>query len=236
VIRAILCDLDDTLYEEAGYVASGLRVVACFLAERHDANADALYNTMQADIAAHGRGSAFNVALKSLGLPDDAVRVKELVLLYRAHRPQIVLYPDAARFLTRLHKWRAAGNLGLKTALVTDGLVEMQQNKVEALGLRHHFNEIVYCWAMNAPKPDPTGLREAAGRLGVEPKQCLVIGDRIDHDMQPARALGMQTMRIARGRYAHEPSSAALIDQSFAGFDGVLDYLESILKSSEAGL
>jgi putative hydrolase of the HAD superfamily len=185
-MKAILCDLDDTLYEEASYVASGLRVVARLLADRHDANAEALYNTMQADIAAHGRGSAFNVALKSLGLPDDAVRVKELVSLYRAHRPQIALYPDAEGFLAKLQEWGAAANRGLKTALVTDGLVEMQQNKVEALGLRRFFNEIVYCWAMNAPKPNPAGLREAAGRLGVEPKHCLVIGDRIDHDMQPA--------------------------------------------------
>jgi FMN phosphatase YigB (HAD superfamily) len=63
-----------------------------------------------------------------------------------------------------------------------------------------------------------------------------VIGDRIDHDMQPAKALGMQTIRMMRGRFAHEPSPRALFDQTFTGFDSVLDYLEFTLKRSETGL
>ena len=228
MIEAVICDLDDTLFDEFTYVASGLRVVAQHMARRYEADADVLHDVMRTDMARNGRGTAFNAALRAVGQPDEPLQVDALVNLYRQHVPTITLYPDATRFLGALLRETPH----LKTALVTDGLPMMQRNKVVALGIAGRFNTIVYCWDLAAPKPATAGFLQAAQSLGVEPWACAMIGDRVDHDMAPAKVLGMHTIRVARGRYAHLPSSTGQVDATFTSLDGVLDYLRPLLKKS----
>ncbi|MFT5411109.1 MAG: phosphoglycolate phosphatase, partial [Verrucomicrobiales bacterium] len=47
-------------------------------------------------------------------------------------------------------------------------------------------------------KPDPAGAIEAAGLLGVEPADCLYIGDS-DVDMLTAKAAGMAAIGVSWG-------------------------------------
>jgi putative hydrolase of the HAD superfamily len=228
MIKALICDLDDTLFDESTYVVSGLRVVARHVASRYDASADVLYNVMRTDMARNGRGTAFNAALRAVGQPDEPLQVDALVNLYRQHVPTITLYPDATRFLEELPK----ENPHIKTALLTDGLPVMQRNKVAALGIAGRFNTIVYCWDLATPKPATAGFLQAAQSLGVEPWACAMVGDRVDHDMAPAKKVGMHTIRVARGRYAHLPSSTGQVDATFSSLDGALDYLRPLFKKS----
>ena len=228
MIEAVICDLDDTLFDESTYVASGLRAVAQHMACRYEANADVVYDVMRTDIARNGRGTAFNAALRAVGQPDEPVHVDTLVNLYRQHLPAITLYPDATRLIEALLRETPH----LKTGLVTDGLPVMQRNKVAALGIAGRFNSIVYCWDLAAPKPAADGFLQAAHSLGVEPSACAMIGDRVDHDLAPAKALGVHTIRVARGRYAHLPSSTGQVDATFTSLDDVLDSLRPLLKKS----
>ena len=198
------------------------------MACRYEANANVVYDVMQTDMARNKRGTAFNAALRAVGQPDEPVQVDALVNLYRQHVPTITLYPDADRFLGALSQ----GIPPLKMALVTDGLPLMQRSKVAALGLADRFNTIVYCWDLAAPKPATAGFFQAAQSLGVEPCACAMIGDRVDHDMAPAKALGMHTIRVARGRYAHMPSLTGQVDATCSSLDGVLDYLRPLLRKS----
>lgn len=226
MIKALVFDLDETLYDESTYVTSGLRAVAEHMAHEHAAHADTLYQVMQTDIAQNGRGTAFNAALRAVGQFDGPPQVDVLVSIYRQHRPEISPHPDAAHFLAELSQELPH----LKKALVTDGLPLMQKNKVAALGLANSFNETVYCWELAAPKPATAGFLRALQRLEVVPSSCAMIGDRVDHDMAPAKALGMHTIRVGRGRYAHVPSPKGDVDATFSSLDGVLDYLHPFLK------
>jgi putative hydrolase of the HAD superfamily len=45
--------------------------------------------------------------------------------------------------------------------------------------------------------------------LNVEPSECLMVGDRIDNDIVPAKVLGMRTVLFRTGRHiAQQPRSA----------------------------
>ena len=48
-------------------------------------------------------------------------------------------------------------------------------------------------------KPDPAIFRYALSVAGCAPEQALMIGDRLDNDIFPAKALGMKTLRITQG-------------------------------------
>jgi HAD superfamily hydrolase (TIGR01549 family) len=48
-------------------------------------------------------------------------------------------------------------------------------------------------------KPDPAIFQLALSQSGCEPPQAVMIGDRLDNDIRPARLLGWKTIRIAQG-------------------------------------
>ena len=48
-------------------------------------------------------------------------------------------------------------------------------------------------------KPNPAIFQLALSQSGCEPEQAVIIGDRLDNDVRPARLLGWKTIRIAQG-------------------------------------
>ncbi len=224
MIHAVLLDLDETLYDEASYVASGLKVIAKHFADQFHVDPFQLFDVMQNDIRCNGRGSAFNAALRSIGVKDSEYLISVALNIYRDHQPSIKLYEDAKEFLIRLRSNLPTVRIGL----ITDGLESVQRKKVSALNLAETFNQILYCLEHSAPKPSIKGFKHLATELMVSPAECVMIGDRVDHDLKPAKSLGMRTIRIARGRYRGQPSPPHLVDLSLPSFDGVLAYLKSL--------
>ncbi|WP_374470737.1 HAD family hydrolase [Phenylobacterium sp.] len=194
--RALLLDMDDTLYEERSYVLSGFRAVARAIHEHFPhADAEALHAAMVEGLDVQGRGKLFDGALMAFRIEPTPELVQHLVSVYRSHAPDIALWPGVADTLAELRKdWRLA--------VVTDGLHLMQARKAEALGLAELVDTVVFCWEHEAPKPDPRGYREALKRLGAEPAEAVVIGDNPLHDMAAARAIGARSIRVRTGRFA----------------------------------
>jgi HAD superfamily hydrolase (TIGR01549 family) len=59
-------------------------------------------------------------------------------------------------------------------------------------------------------KPDPRAFRAAAEALGMTPPDCVMVGDRIDNDIAPAKALGMAAILLRSGRHRRQkPRSPA---------------------------
>jgi putative hydrolase of the HAD superfamily len=49
----------------------------------------------------------------------------------------------------------------------------------------------------------------ACEELAIEPAECVMVGDRIDNDIIPAKVLGMRTALFRTGRHiAQQPRSA----------------------------
>lgn len=212
MIRLLFIDMDDTLYDEGSYVLSGFRAVAEAVAARFPgAEADALYGDMIAELTAKGRGRVFDAALAGAGIAADPALIADLVEAYRAHKPTLSLWPgvsDALADLRRDHH----------LAVVTDGQGTMQRNKAEALGLAERVDELVYCWEHQAPKPEPGCYHRVLEAQGVCADQAVVIGDRPDHDMAAAKAVGCRSIRVRTGRYAAVESGAFEADATVADF------------------
>jgi putative hydrolase of the HAD superfamily len=58
--------------------------------------------------------------------------------------------------------------------------------------------------AFTITKPDPRYLEQIAHACGVETGQCIMVGDRIDNDIIPAKQLGMKTVRVRVGLHRHQ--------------------------------
>ncbi len=68
--------------------------------------------------------------------------------------------------------------------------------------LLQHFDVIAASAELGVEKPDPAIFRWALREAGCEPENAVMVGDRIDNDILPAKALGMQTVRILSGPFA----------------------------------
>jgi HAD superfamily hydrolase (TIGR01549 family) len=53
-------------------------------------------------------------------------------------------------------------------------------------------------------KPDVRLFLRACEALDVQPPDCVMVGDRIDNDIAPARVLGMRTVLFRTGRHLHQ--------------------------------
>jgi putative hydrolase of the HAD superfamily len=203
-IKAVLFDLDDTLYDEASFVASGFQTVAAHLADRFEIDKRAVFSAMMRVLMMEGRGKVFDRVLEGYGLYDPHL-VAELVSLYRSHLPQISLYPDVQPTFQALRQY------GTSLGIITDGLHVVQKRKVAALGLRDLVDVIVYTDELGQEywKPHPAAFRQAVAMLGVEPSAATYVGNDLLKDFAGANSIGMFTVHLCRNGIPEEGDCAA---------------------------
>ncbi|HEV8295712.1 MAG TPA: HAD-IA family hydrolase [Acidimicrobiales bacterium] len=199
MIRAVLFDLDDTLYPQAAFLECAWRDVA---AEgcRHGLDESALYEAL-VEVAAQGsdRGRIIDRALDAVGARD--VAIAPLLESFRRCAPaQLTPYNGVVDSLRALRSV-------LPIALVSDGFVPGQHAKLTALGLDGLFDVIVLSDELGREhrKPAATPFLEALRQLDVAPRHAVMVGDRADKDVAGAAAATMRCIRVLTGEYADLP-------------------------------
>lgn len=207
-------DLDDTLYLERDYVLSGLSAVARYLAEEGQP-ASVLENWLHERFLDVGREHIFDDCLAAFNMPGSRAHIDTLVGVYRNHKPTFQFLPGVRVLLDRLSK------IG-RIVIVTDGLPSMQEKKCHALELTRWADRIVYCWAEQAPKPDPASL---APVLRAYSGEAVFIGDNPRHDLCMAQQLGIDAIRVRQGRFALLPSQPWVAQLEVHAISQLIDYL-----------
>jgi len=191
-IKAVIFDLDDTLFPERDYVISGFRRVALYLEAEYGCERDEIFGLLKADYENGLRGNNFDVLLEKIGLESEADLVTALVKEYRSHKPQISLPDISAELLTYLV------NKSYSLGLLTDGYLECQRLKVESLGLEKFMDAVVYTdwWGRAFWKPHTKGYFEVIRKLGVDEIRCCYVADNPEKDFKGAKVCGMRTLQV----------------------------------------
>lgn len=97
---------------------------------------------------------------------------------------------------------------GLKLGLAANQPAEVIE-RLEQAGIAKYFQSTAVSGTHGYKKPDVRVFIHACEALGVAPEECIMVGDRIDCDIVPARLLGMRTVRLRAGRHvSQEPRNA----------------------------
>ncbi len=118
-----------------------------------------------------------------------------------AARGGIELRPGIETLLRELH------HRGLLLGLAANQPAAIG-GELDRLGLGHLFAHRQVSGHHGFRKPDVRLFLHACEDLEVEPHECIMVGDRIDNDIAPARLLGMRTVLFRTGRHiAQQPRS-----------------------------
>ena len=123
-LRAVIFDLDDTLYSEKEYVRSGFAAVAEILPTINGAE-QKLWLLLES-----GK-PAIDYLLRSEGIYSDELK-EECLNAYRTHTPDIHLYDGVRNMLVRLRQ------KGYMLGIITDGRPDGQRAKILAQIGRAH--------------------------------------------------------------------------------------------------
>lgn len=196
--RALIFDLDDTLYPERDFVASGFRAAGEWIASRFGLAAEQTAADLMALHDNGARGDTFDRWLEGHGLAVGG-NLGGLVEAYRRHVPAIRPYDAVPGLLERL---RGRYRLGL----ISDGLAEVQKRKLDALGLAASFEAVVFSdlYGREFWKPSIKPFEVALEKLECPAVEAVYIADNPLKDFLGARRLGMAAIRVRHpgGYYA----------------------------------
>jgi HAD superfamily hydrolase (TIGR01549 family) len=213
VIRAVLLDLDDTLFDHRHGARQALAAVQAShqalalvdpvdLEHRHAQILEVLHLRVLAreiglDEARHER---FRRLLESAGVAGDDALVQQAAATYRERYMQSWREVQGATALLRALKARA------RVGVVSNNLAREQYDKLRACGFDAHLDAVVISEEAGVSKPDPAIFRIALQRIGVEAEHTVMIGDAWRADVAGARAAGLRAIWFNRsGKPRPEP-------------------------------
>lgn len=193
--RAIVFDLDDTLYRIRRFTVAGYAATSAVIAERSGRSRRDVFCRLQGMYRRGGAATAYQDLCAEFGLPPALAG--EWLARHRAHRRQLRLPRTSGR---ALHALRAEG---WRIGILTNGLPEIQRAKVEALQLSPRVDAIVYADEL-APggKPAPEVFAQVLLELMVTAPRAVMVGDHPENDVAGGRRVGMRTIRVKRAAFA----------------------------------
>lgn len=196
--RAVLFDLDDTLFDHAGCARCALEAVhrghgawAHTPFEDFERAHARILEVLHQDVIAgrrsidDAREARFRQLLVETGAADDETIAREAAARYRAEYIATRRAIAGAAALLEYARARAA------VGVVTNNLRDEQVEKLRTCGLEAHVDVLVASEEVGIAKPDPEIFRIAVERLGCSVEDAVMVGDSWEADVLGARAAGI---------------------------------------------
>lgn len=188
----VVLDMDDTLYPESQYVASGFRAVANEAGIETEPTADAVFAFLWGCFEDGVRGNTFQMLFERFPGLRDRCTIEELVQCYRDHHPTLEPFAGVAE---RLSGWRSEG---VPLALISDGGEAEQQRKLDALGLASCFDPVVLTghWGREFWKPHARAFEAIEHAWSLSGADLVYIADNPAKDFLEPNRRGWKTLRL----------------------------------------
>jgi HAD superfamily hydrolase (TIGR01549 family) len=198
-IEVVFFDVGGVLYDDTVYARAWNRALREAGARFTDEEFDEEYSAARA-----AQSGSFRRRLMARFLPEADLRTLESIAERFWRYPPTARYDDAIPCLERLH------------AEYRLGVIANQPGEVRAAMSRDGLAAFFEVWGISdelgVGKPDPTLFELAAKAAGVPPASAVMVGDRLDYDVRPARSVGMRAIWMLRGEAPDEPTPEQLAE------------------------
>lgn len=201
--RAVLFDLDNTLLDRDS-------TLFLFLHRQHARHrallskippAEYVARVQEIDATKHGPGRdfMFRQMEAEYDLAEGSWKTLSADFVTR-FTESCVPMPGLHQTLTRFEEQ------GTTMAIITNGRDVIQDPKIDGLGIRRYFQEILISETEGVRKPDPEIFRRALERLGLGPGEAVFVGDNPEADIAGAQSAGLPAVWMRNGNFV-EPSA-----------------------------
>ena len=233
--RAVLFDLDDTLFDHRRSARAALQAVH----SRHAADLDfaaferhhgVYLEEMHLEVLAgrigldDARRERFRKVFLALGVTLDAGEVDAVASAYRSG------YMTSRRALAGAEALLSALRPHARVAIVTNNLLDEQRDKLEYCGLAPLVDVLVASEEAGVSKPDPEIFRIALARIRVPASEAVMVGDSWVNDIQGAREAGIRAVWFNPERL-EKPADAADVREIHA-LEPALDVIQVLLRTA----
>lgn len=234
MLTLALFDLDDTLFAHAHAVREGIVDHVASLTDPYPGSSSELqrrwyeleeehyhrYLAGELDYEGQRRARAAAFAADA-GVELTPEAASDWFAAYLEHYvANWTLHGDALPALDRLDA------AGVRIGIITNGDLEFQTRKIEAIGLADRIEHLIASGDIGATKPDSRIFLAACERFGVAPEEALYVGDRLGTDAIGAASAGLRGIWLDRvGGPEHgrgmPPEAMALGVSRIATLDGL---------------
>ena len=236
-LRAILFDIDDTLFSTTEFARHARRNAVEAMIERGlKLDADTVLRELDEVISEFGSNYAHHYEKLLQRLPPEAlaglnpslVISAGIVSYHDTKFQELKPFADVAPLLADL---RAAG---MHLGVVTHGWTVKQAEKLVRLRLLRFFDPlaVIISEQVGISKPNPKLYSLALRKLGLEAEQVMYVGDSLEHDIAPPGSLGIRTVWSRRAAKDGQDPEAIRPDHVINDFGE----LEAILRDSYSAL
>jgi HAD superfamily hydrolase (TIGR01549 family) len=198
-IEMVFLDIGGVLYDDTVYARAWHRALRDAGARFTDAEFDEEYTR-----ARTAQSGSFRRRLIARFLPDGDLRELETLAGRYWHYPPSALYDDAVPCLEELR-----GRYRL-------GVIANQPGEVRAAMHRDGLEPFFEVWGVSddlgVGKPDPALFELAVKAAGVAPEAGVMVGDRLDYDIRPAKRVGLKAIWMLRGEAPDDPTPEQLAE------------------------
>lgn len=133
------------------------------------------------------RRAAWLRALDDVGVHDDLLADELSERYQRERRKRFTPFDETEETLQDLRR-------DYRLGMLTNGLVDVQQAKIDGSGLAHYFEEIFITGSLGLGKPDPRAFGVILERMGSAAEETVMVGNSMSGDIKGAMDSGLRSV------------------------------------------
>jgi putative hydrolase of the HAD superfamily len=165
------------------------------------------------------RSTAWRAGLAEAGIKDAMLAEALAAALATRFAQAHVLFDDVIPALDAL--------ASRQLAVVTNGPADLQRRKLAVAGLEARLPSVFISGEVGYGKPDPRIFEHALAKLGIEPHEALMVGDRVNLDVAGALAAGVHAAWLNRDG-ARKNETEVPVDYEIKGLGELAALLEAL--------
>lgn len=206
MIKAVLFDLDNTLYDDVPATNEAKKGVFKIVKNYYDIDfekflevyelsKDEIHRELAGTASSHNKALYFQRFIEKM---DKGIKPSVILEMYDAFWNSFldnIRLDDGVIDVLKFIKKK-----GLKTGLITNLTTHIQLRKIKRLGIEEFIDVLVTSEEAGAEKPRAIMFLKASNRLNVLTKESLMIGDSVVSDVEGSNAVGMKSVLINRNK------------------------------------
>lgn len=199
MLKAVICDLDDTLYEYKELNEKAMKALRDYTCNRLSISESSFYRAynwardetkriLGNTGASHNRMLYCQKMLEHISVPSTVVAL-EMYEVYWGYMLRHMCLRDGVRELLNYCR-----KCGIKVGICTDLTAHIQHRKIRHLGIDALVDAIVTSEEAGAEKPEPIIYEMILRKLDVTAEEAVFVGDDWKKDIEGAQAAGIRAI------------------------------------------